>query len=94
MDILKGYDTQFTPAETAAPIRKEKGGGFFSRLMSALKSDDPLTLRDIALLVALSALSLVLAFMLAFNIKPADLAFWRKDSVSAPAGSNGFDLPF
>ena len=57
--------------------------------MGALKSDDPLTLRDIALLVALSAISLILAFMLAFNIKPADLAFWQKNSRSSSNGADG-----
>lgn len=99
MDILKGYDTQFTPAEAAAPIRRRETRGFFGRIMSAIRSDDPLTLRDIALLIALSALSLVLAFMLAFNIKPADLAFWRKSSVTSPngtgisAGGDVFDIP-
>lgn len=77
MDTLKGYDAQFTPAEATAPVRKE-ARGFLSRIMGAMRSEDPLTLRDIALLIALSALSLILAFMLAFNIKPADLAFWRK----------------
>ncbi len=98
MDILKGYDTQFTPAETKAPVRKERGG-FLSRIMSALRSDDPLTLRDISLLIAISALSLTLAFMLAFNIKPSDLAFWQKKSgsisngTSALPGNEEFGVP-